>query len=187
MTSIIILAIVMVIIYAWYITIVKRKNQTLEALSGIDIQLTKRYELIPNILKIAKKFMEHELNLITEVTALREKIPENYSHNNKDDISNYFNLHNQMNDKMENLLMKMENYPDIKSDQTMLQAQLTYNEVEENISAARRFYNSAVTELNNSIQIFPGNLIAKLANAEVLPFFSSSEKSKEAVDASKFM
>ena len=66
MISIIIVAI-LAGIYLWYTSIIKRHNQVMEALSGIDVQLTKRYELIPNILKIAKKFMEHEKNLITEV------------------------------------------------------------------------------------------------------------------------
>ena len=186
-TAIFISVLILVIIYIWYISIVKKKNQVLESLSGIDVQLTKRYDLIPNILKIAQSFMDHERDLITEVTALRAKIPNYYNHDSKEELSEYFKTSNEMAMKMANLLMQVENYPNLKSDQTMLQAQLTYNEVEEHLSAARRFYNSAVTELNNSIQIFPGNIIAKLASAQVMPFYNANEIQKESIDANKFL
>lgn len=187
MNNMIIIAILLILIYFWYIIIIKRKNQVMESLSGIDVQLTKRYDLIPNILEIAKSFMKHETDLIKEVTALRAKIPENYSHNSKESISDHFKMHNEIHSKMDNLLLQVENYPDLKSNETMLQAQITYNEVEENISAARRFYNASVTELNNSIQIFPGNLIAKLANAEIMPFYQANEKQHQAIDASQIL
>lgn len=177
-STIIMTSLLFILIYIWYISIIKKKNQVMEALSDIDVQLIKRYDLIPNILKIAKSFMEHEKNLITEVTALRAQIPISYSHENKEDVANFFAMQNKMREKMDNLLLQMENYPNLKSDQTMLQAQLTYNEVEEHISAARRFYNSTVTELNNSIQIFPGNLIAKLARASVMPFYQIDNDQK---------
>ena len=177
----------LVIIYIWYILIIRRKNQVLESLSGVDVQLTKRFDLIPNILQIAKSFMEHEKDLFTEVTALRAKIPSNYKHDSNEAVSEYFKISNEMATKMANLLLQVENYPVLKSDQTMLQAQMTYNEVEEHISAARRFYNASVTELNNVIQIFPGNLIAKLARAEVMPFYHSNEMQQQAPDASKIL
>lgn len=186
-TAIFLSVLLLAIVYVWYISIVKKKNQVYESLSGIDVQLTKRYDLIPNILKIAQSFMDHEKSLITEVTALRAKIPSNYNHDSKEEVNQYFKTSNEMATKMANLLMQVENYPNLKSDQTMLQAQLTYNEVEEHLSAARRFYNSSVTELNNSIQIFPGNIIAKLARAELMPFYNASEVQKESIDANKFL
>ncbi len=186
-TSIIITIIILIIIYSWYVIITKRKNQVLESLSGIDIQLTKRYDLISNILKIAKSFMEHEKSLIIEVTALRAKIPNNYQHDNKAAVTEFFQMNNEVASKMANLLMQVENYPNLKSDQTMLQAQTTYNEVEEHISAARRFYNAAVTDLNNIIQIFPGNLIAKLARAEEMPFYHANEEQQQVIDANQIL
>ncbi len=186
MISIIIVAI-LAVTYLWYMSIIKRHNQVMEALSSIDVQLTKRYELIPNILKIAKKFMEHEKSLITEVTALRSKIPYNYQHDNKEAVSEYFKISNEMENKMASLLMQVENYPNLKSNETMLQAQLTYNEVEEHISAARRFYNAAVTELNNSVQIFPGNLIVNFTKVQVMPFYQANEMQKQFVDASNIL
>jgi len=185
-SSSIIAIILIIIIYVWYIVIIKRKNQVLESLSDIDVQLTKRHDLIPNILEIAKKFMDHEKSLITEVTALRSNLKTNYQHDNKEEVEKYFDFSNELAAKMSSLLLQVENYPNLKSDQTMLQAQVTYNEVEEHISAARRFYNASVTELNSIIQIFPGNLIAKLAKAEIMPFYKSNE-TRQPIDAGQIL
>ena len=185
--AIFISVLILIITYIWYIFIVKKKNQVLESLSGIDVQITKRYDLIPNILRIAQSFMNHEKDLIIEVTALRAKIPNSYNHENKEELNEYFKTSNEIAVKMANLFMQVENYPNLKSDQTMLQAQLTYNEVEEHLSAARRFYNSSVTELNNYIQIFPGNIIAKLARAEIMPFYNANEAQKKSIDTNKFL
>ena len=88
---------------------------------------------------------------------------------------------------MSKLLISVEAYPDLRSDQTMRQAQLSYNEVETKIAAARRFYNAAVGQLNNSIEIFPGNIIAQYANASAMPFYEVDKASKEPVDASSFL
>ena len=100
MNSIIIISGLVAFVYIWYISIIKKKNQVIEALSGIDVQLTKRFDLIPNILKIAKSFMEHEKSLITEVTALRAQIPTSYSHKNKEDVANFFAIHNKIREKI---------------------------------------------------------------------------------------
>lgn len=186
-SNIIILLALLAVIYFWYIVIIRRKNQVEEALASIDVQLTKRHNLIPNILNIAKKFMEHEKALIEEVTSLRARMPSNYKHNNKEDILKYFKMSDEISSRVEKLLLQVEAYPDLKSDQVMLQAQATYNEVEEHISASRRFYNAAVAELNNSIEVFPGNIIAKLAFAKLMPFYKADEASKQAIDTKEVL
>ena len=84
-------------------------------------------------------------------------------------------------------MVQVENYPDLKSDQTMLNAMNSYNEVEAQIAAARRFYNSAVKNLNNSVQIFPGNIIANMASIETMPFYEADEAAKAPIDASNFL
>ena len=87
---------------------------------------------------------------------------------------------------MGQLMVSVENYPQLKSDQTMLQAMQTYNEQEEHIAAARRFYNSAVKELNNAVEIFPSSLIAVLVNVKGLPFFEATETERQAVNADDY-
>ena len=178
---------VVLVLYIWYTRIISRKNSALEALSGIDVQLKKRSNLIPNILTIAKKFMGHEKELITAVTELRAQADSEYDTSDPGSISEHLKSASALGGQMGRLMVSMEAYPDLKSDQTMLQAQQTYNEVEAQISAARRFYNSSVTELNNSIEIFPGNYLAGLAKATAMPFYEADEQSKAPIDASDYL
>ena len=182
-----ILVAVIVVLYIWYTRIIGRKNSALEALSGIDVQLKKRSNLIPNILTIAKRFLEHEKELLRAVTQLRTQADNEYDAGDPLAVSEHLKSANALGGQMGRLMMSMEAYPDMKSDQTMLQAQQTYNEVEAQISAARRFYNSSVTELNNSIEIFPGNLLAGFAKAKVMPFYETDEASRAPVDASTYL
>lgn len=164
-----------------------RKNKAKEALSGVDVQLKKRSELLPNILKIAKKFMGHERELLEKITELRSKVASDYDKEDINSVKEHFKSAGALDANMGKLMIAVENYPDLKSDESMLQAQRTYNEVEEQIAAARRFYNSAVTELNNSIEIFPGSLLAGFAKASVMTFYETDEASRASVNADNFL
>lgn len=175
------------IFYFWYVSILKRRNKVLETLSGVDVQLKNRSDLIPNILILAKKFMEHEQKIFTEVTLLREQLEKPYNKKSSDEVQNRIQVAENLSQKMSGVMLRCESYPELKSNTNMLHAQQTYNEVEAQISAARRFYNSAVLNLNNSTQIFPGNIIAAIAGVKEMPFFEASENSKQPVDASKFL
>lgn len=171
--------------YSIYVSLIKKKNKAKEAFSSIDVQLKKRYDLIPNVLFIANKFMEHERGLLDDITRLRAqaaKLPAEL--NNAEQT---LNLDKEITTKMGQLMVNVENYPQLKSDQTMIQAMQTYNEQEEHIAAARRFYNSAVLELNNAVEIFPSSLIASMLNIKHLPFFEvANEAERQAIDASKY-
>lgn len=173
--------------YVWYASIISKKNKAKEALSGIDVQQKKRNNLIPNILKIAQKFMEHEQELITKVTELRSQAESDYDEADPDAVKEHLAAMQALDANMGKLMIAVEAYPDLKSQDTMLQAQKTYNEVEEQIAAARRFYNSAVTSLNNSIEIFPGNLLAGFAKASPMPFYEAEEAATQPVDADDFL
>lgn len=177
--------VVLVIFYLIYRSVILKKNKVKEAFSSIDVQLKKRYDLIPNVLFIANKFMEHERGLLEDITKLRAqaaKLPADISN-----ISQKLDLDKSIAGKMGQLMVSVENYPQLKSDQTMIQAMQTYNEQEEHIAAARRFYNSAVLELNNAVEIFPSSLVAAMLNIKQLPFFEvANEQEREAIDASKY-
>lgn len=179
--------IVTFILYFWYISIVGKKNNVKESLSDIDAQLKKRSDLIPNILIIAKKFMEHENDLITKVTELRARVDYGYDQSNTDSIKEHFKNVGALDQNLGKLMVAVEAYPTLKSDALMMQAQRTYSEVEEQITAARRFYNSTVTDLNNSIEIFPGNLLANLAGAKIMPFYETDDASKKPINARDFL
>ncbi len=137
----------------------------------------------PNLPAIAKKFMEHETELFEKIVDLRSR-----AINAKLGSKEKFNVESELDTQLKALMVNVENYPTLKSDETMLQAMRTYNEVEENIAAARRFYNSALTELRNSIQIFPGSIFASYAGkAASLSYFETDAASKVSIDASKYL
>ena len=181
-----VLAIILVVaFYGMYTGLKKKKNKLNEAMSGIDVQLNKRYSLIPNILTIANKFMEHETELFGQISALRSQAAGIRS--TQDTIAKKIDLDNQIAAKMGQLMVNVENYPQLKSDQTMANAMQTYNELEEHIAAARRFYNSAVNDINNSIEIFPSSLVAGMLGLTVYPFFEASEEAKKEINASDYL
>jgi LemA protein len=173
--------------YAWYAILIRRRNTALEALSGIDVQLKKRTDLIPNILTIAQKFMDHEKSLLQEITELRTKATASYNPNAPEDVKEHLKAAEQLSDRVGQLMIAVEAYPDLKSNETMVQAQRTYNEVELQLSASRRFYNSAVNSLNTAIQIFPGNVIAGVAGVGIMPSFEASEADRRPVSASEYL
>lgn len=178
------LTLIFIVAYLWYVSLVKKRNTALEALAGIDVQLTKRADLVPNILKIAKRFMDHEKSLLTEITELRSQLTRSYTKTDPSAVKEHIALAEQLNSKMGTLMVSVENYPELKSDNTMLEAMQTYNEVEAHISATRRFYNSAVSELNTAVEIFPGSIIASMASIKVMPFYGVSGTSKAPIEVS---
>lgn len=170
--------------YILYVSIIKKKNKVKEATSGIDVQLKKRYDLIPNLLNMAQKFMEHEKELMTEIVRLRsEAMKKTFNGNEKEMME----LNNMIDAKLKDFWLSVENYPDLKSNQTMVQAMQSFNEVEEHIAAARRFYNASVNELKNAVEIFPGNIIASIIGVKAdMPFYEAENAAKERIDATEF-
>ena len=180
----VVLLVLLIPLYSMYVSLIQKKNKVKESMGGIDVQLKKRYDLIPNILVIANKFMEHERGLITEITNLRTQASNLRA--DRDTISKKLDLDTQIANKMGQLMVNVENYPQLKSDQTMIQAMQTYSEVEEHIAAARRFYNSAVNDLNNAVEIFPSSVIASSLNIQPYPFFKAEEAAKEPINAANY-
>ena len=183
--SIVVLVVIVGWIYGIYVSLIKKRNKAMEAFSSIDVQLKKRYDLIPNILTIAQKFMEHERGLMEEVTKLRTQVmglPDNF-----ENIDRKIALDGEIANKMGQIMVAVENYPQLKSDQTMVTAMQTYNEVEEHISAARRFYNSAANELKNAVEIFPSSLIARMINVKAVDFFKAAEIERKPINAADFL
>ncbi len=175
------------VLYIWYASLIGKRNKVLEALSGIDVQLKKRSNLIPNILTMAQRFMDHEKDLLGEITRLRSGADADYEAADSDAVKQHLALAEQLSTTMGRLMVQVEAYPDLKSDQTMIQAQQTYAEVEAQISAARRFYNSTVTSLNNGVQIWPGSVIAGIANIAIMPFYEADEASRAPVNAADYL
>lgn len=172
------LGLTLILAYLWYVSLIKKRNTCKEALSGIDVQLTKRASLIPNILKVAQRHVEHEQALLEEITVLRSQLKQSYNQADANQISQHLKHAELLDRKVGQLMMAIEHYPELSADATLQQAILSYNEIEEHISAARRFYNAAVTELNNAVEIFPGSIIASIANVRIQPFSRPAHRQK---------
>ena len=177
-------ALFIIIFYSWYVSIITKRNAVDEAYSGIDVQLKKRTDLIPNIIAIAKKFLSHEKALLEEVTRLRSDVMKLSS---KDESADRFKLEGQLEQAMSGVMIAVENYPDLKSDAAMAEAQRTYADVEAHISAARRNFNSANRVLRNSTQVFPGNIIASMVGVKSVAFFEITEAERATVNASDLL
>lgn len=167
-------------LYLWYAMIVARRNKVLEALSSVDVHLTQRHDLVPNIVGLAGRFMEHERGLIEEVTRLRSRLEQQPAGTDPASVGNRFRGEAELARKASQLLVAMEAYPELKSDATVIEAQRTWAEVEAQITAARRFYNAAVNQLNNLTQIFPGSLLAAMAGVRTMPFFEAEALARAA-------
>lgn len=174
-----IVAAIVVGLYLWYASIVTRRNKVLEALSSVDVHLNQRHDLIPNIVKLAARFMDHEKALLTEVTRLRAEA-EATRGTAPDEVGQRFAVEGTLARKMGQLMVSMEAYPTLKSDTAVAEAQRTWTDVEAQITAARRFYNAAVNRLNSAIQIFPGSTLAAIAGVRAMPFFEATAEARTA-------
>lgn len=158
MTALLILLILAAIVGAFlvltYNTLIARKNQIDYAQGAIDALLKKRFDLIPNLVATVKEYATHERGLLEKVTELRSRIGQARSDDER------MGLEGQMSGLLGRLLVQLEAYPDLKANQNFLQLQAALNEIEEQISAARRAFNAAVVEFNNAIEMFPSNLVA---------------------------
>lgn len=167
--------VLLIVFYIIYVKLIRKKNKVKEAFAGIDVQLKKRYDLIPNIVSTLKWYMKHEKNIFEEIAKLREHI---VNLNWQENLSQRFESEYKLWETLQNVMMKVENYPDLKASGNFLHFQTTLNEIEEYISASRRFYNSAVNELNNSVEIFPSSLVAKIIWIKKAMFFTIEEVEK---------
>lgn len=164
--------------YILYVRVIGLRNRTLEALSCIDVQLKKRANLVPNVLALAKKFMEHERGLLESVTAARVGFEQDYDTANPEAVKKHLEAAGGMQASLSKIMAVAENYPELKSDSVMIEAQRTYQDVEANIAAARRFYNAAVTSQNNAVEIFPSSLIATRLGIKLMPYYEADKASR---------
>lgn len=149
------LGIVVAIIVLVYNFLVGKKNQVDNIFGSVDTILKKRYNLIPNLVATVEKYMEHERGTLEKVTELRAKAM-------KGDVSDdeKVSLNNMISSALGGIMVAVENYPELKANENFMHLQRSLNEIEEQISAARRAYNQAVTDYNNAIEMFPSNIVA---------------------------
>lgn len=148
-----------VVLVLWVIAIfnglIRRKNRVNEAWADSDVQLKRRYDLVPNLVEIVKGYMQHERQVFENVTQARARAMGAKSEKERVDAENVFSQ------TLKTLFAVAENYPDLKANQNFLELQRELTDTEDKIQAARRFYNSNVRDYNTAIETFPANVIAK--------------------------
>ncbi|MAF20087.1 MAG: hypothetical protein CMI55_00190 [Parcubacteria group bacterium] len=181
MTWIILLPLVLVVFWAIgiYNVLIKLKNRTDEAWSDIDVQLKRRYNLIPNLVETVKGYAKHEKELFENVTKARTAAMGAQTPGDKAESEN------MLTGALKSLFAVAENYPDLKANQNFLELQRELSDTENKIQAARRFYNGNVRDFNIKIEQFPGNLVAGMLNFKKRDFFELEEEAaKEPVKVS---
>ena len=160
-----IIALAILYIVSAYNNLVKNKNMVEEGWSGIDVQLKKRSNLIPNILSSVKGYMKHEKSLLEKITTLRAQSDA------ADNVLDQAKAESSLSGSLMNLFAVAENYPELKANENFLDLQKQLQDIENDIQMARRYYNGTVRNNNVLIESFPTNIIANSFNFKKSDFF----------------
>ena len=170
MTELIILAVVVIAgFYAIsiYNRLVKNRQMVEEGWSGIDVQLKRRTDLIPNIMETVKGYMTHERELLEEITRLRSQARDAA----EAPPGERGPIEAALSGALGRLFAVVENYPDLKANQNFLDFQDTLREIEDQIQMSRRYYNGATRNLNVLVESFPSNLVANIFKFQKSDYF----------------
>jgi LemA protein len=163
-----------------YNGLITSKNRVDEAVSDIDVQLKRRYDLIPNLVETVKGYMTHERETLVKLTEARTSAMS--AHNDpKATLQQKEAAENQLSGTLKTLFAVTENYPELKASQNFLQLQDEISDTENKIMASRRFYNSNVRDFNTKIQVFPTNIIASNMHFTKYEFFQAAEGERQNV------
>lgn len=157
---------------ALYNGLVRLKVLVEEAWSGIDVQLKRRYDLIPNLVETVKGYAKHEKSTFEEVAKLRTQAM------GATGVAEKGALENQLTAALKTVFAVAESYPELKANQNFLDLQGSLGEIENEIQGARRYYNGSVRDFNTKIVVFPNNLIAGLLGFKSKEFFEAEETEK---------
>jgi len=171
--ALLIVVAIVIIIIVLYNGLIRSRNRVDEAWSDIEVQLKRRYDLIPNLVNTVKGYAAQEANVLQKVTEARTQAM------NAGTMQERLKDENQLSGALKSLFAVAESYPDLKSNQNFMQLQSDLTDTEDKIQAARRFYNGTVRDFNTKIQIFPTNIFANMLGFKVREFFDIDEKGAE--------
>jgi len=165
---------IVVLAAAWvvfaYNRFVALVNRCKEAWSDIDVQLKRRYDLIPNLIETVKGYAAHESGTLEKVTEMRTRAM------NAQTPAEHGEAENMLSGALKSLFAVAENYPNLKANENFMELQRELSDTENKIQAARRFYNSVVQDLNTSLQSFPNNIIGNMFGFKEREFFTLEEE-----------
>jgi LemA protein len=178
---IIVVAVVIVLMaIGIYNSLIQLRNRVKNAWSQIDVQLKRRYDLIPNLVETAKGYMQHERETLENITKARSQAMGTQSPADKG------RAEGALSDAISKFFLVVENYPDLKANQNFLQIQEELTSTENKIAFSRQAYNDQVLFFNNKIQMFPSNIIAQMFNFKEEEFFQVEDEKVKEVPKVKF-
>ncbi|MGQ1911720.1 LemA family protein [Marinifilum sp. RC60d5] len=175
--TIIIISVVVFGLILMYNNLVRRRNDVDNAFGAVDAELKKRFDLIPNLTHLVKKYASHEKELLVNLTELRTAVLSN----KRQDLDQEFTS------TMKSVMVMLESYPTLKASENFIKLQGALGEVEMQISAARRTYNSMVTRYNSAIQVFPQNIIAIILGFKPQSIITITKEERENVKVSELI
>lgn len=175
----ILIVIAIIAVIAMYNSLIRLKNRVDEAWSDINVQLKRRFDLIPNLVETVKGYAAHESGVFQKVTEARASAMKAQESGNAEESAKAENF---LSDTLKSLFAVSENYPNLKANENFLELQRELSDTENKIQASRRFYNGNVRDFNTKIQVFPDNLIAGMMGFKPREYFDvKNEAEKEAV------
>lgn len=171
----IILVLIVGFVISVYNGLVKSKMNVENAWSQIDVQLQRRYDLIPNFVETVKGYMSHEKETLEKITELRT------SWANAKSVNDKINLDNEISSTLKTIMAVSENYPELKANENFMKLSEELTNTENKISFSRQFYNDTVTIYNTKLQAFPSNIIAGMFNFTRSELFKTDEASRQNV------
>ena len=176
---IIILLVIALAVVAWgfsaYNGFVRSRNLIQESWRQIDVELNRRYELIPNLVETVRGYAAHERNTLEQITALRNQARSLAGQAHGEPTQQRAAIESELGQAVSNLLVSVEAYPDLKSNTNFLELQRELTDTEDRIAAARRFYNANVRDYNTRIESVPSNIIANVAKFEKATYFEVND------------
>ncbi len=161
-----------------YNGLVRSRVRTREAWSGIDVQLKRRADLVPNLVETVRGYAAHEREVFENVTRARSMLEQ------AGGPAQAAEANNQLSQALRSLFAVAENYPQLRASENFMALQKELSDIEEKIAYARQFYNRNVTDFNSRIQVFPNVMIANMFNFERFEFFEAEEEAREVPDVS---
>jgi LemA protein len=169
----IVIVVLVILVISLYNGLVGKRNRVKNSWSQIDVQLKRRFDLIPNLVETVKGYASHEKETLEAVVSARTKY---LSAETPEDM---MNANGQLSQVLGRLFALSEAYPDLKANQNFAHLQQELSKTEDKISYARQFYNDVVLTYNNSVQMFPTNIIASMFGFKEEPFFRTDEIERE--------
>ena len=170
--------IIIAVIVAWiivtYNNLVQARNKVRNSFAQVDTQLQRRFDLIPNLVETVKGYSLHENNVLEKITSARS------GYMNAQTASEKMEADNQLTSTLKTLFAVAENYPELKANTNFLHLQDELRATEDKVAFSRQFFNDSVTMYNNSLQLFPSNIIAKLFGFQEEGLFKTEDAARVA-------